>query len=162
MKNEMFQDDKSGAKFSDCRKYRYALWRIWDESKPLVMFIGLNPSTANEDSDDRTIEAVTDMAKNQGFGGFYMMNLFAYVSTDPDHLLLPEARDAVNDDYLKTISAKCQRIIFAWGNFKQAKQRSKEVIPMYPEAYCLKFTKDGSPWHPLYVKRNIVPVKFQP
>ena len=39
---------KTDAKFSACRKYRYALWRTWDESKPYAMIIGLNPSTADE------------------------------------------------------------------------------------------------------------------
>jgi len=37
---------KTDAKFSACRKYRYALWRNWDESKPYAMIIGLNPSTS--------------------------------------------------------------------------------------------------------------------
>jgi hypothetical protein len=31
------------AEFSECRKYRYTLWRVWSEGEPLVMFIGLNP-----------------------------------------------------------------------------------------------------------------------
>jgi len=66
---------ESGAEFSECRKYRYALWRIWDKSKPLVMFIGLNPSTANENVDDPTIRSVCRMTKNNGYGGVYMMNL---------------------------------------------------------------------------------------
>jgi hypothetical protein len=28
---------------SDCNKYRYSLWRIWDKEKPIFTFIGLNP-----------------------------------------------------------------------------------------------------------------------
>ena len=43
---------KTDAKFSACRKYRYALWRNWDESKPYAMIIGLNPSTADENEND--------------------------------------------------------------------------------------------------------------
>ena len=46
---------KTDAKFSACRKYRYALWRNWDESKPSAMIIGLNPSTADENENDPTI-----------------------------------------------------------------------------------------------------------
>lgn len=150
----------SGAFFSDCRKYRYALWRIWDESKPLVMFIGLNPSTANETETDNTITRIKGIVKNWGYGGFYMTNLFAYVSTDPNKLLLPEATDSLNDHCLGIVSSKCEKIVFAWGAFKQAGLRSKEVIAMFPNAYALKLTKDGSPWHPLYVKSNITPVHF--
>lgn len=50
--------ENNGAKFSEDRNYRYALWRIWDESKPMVMFIGLNPSTANETSESRLVSNV--------------------------------------------------------------------------------------------------------
>lgn len=59
-----------GADFSNDRKYRYALWRIWDRTKPLVMFIGLNPSTANETENDPTIKSVGRISKNNGYGGF--------------------------------------------------------------------------------------------
>lgn len=47
--------DKDGAIFSDDRKYRFALFRMWDLKAPNVMFIGLNPSTANEHDNDPTI-----------------------------------------------------------------------------------------------------------
>jgi hypothetical protein len=50
--------EKRGAEFSPCGKYRYALWRIWDFKKPLAMFIGLNPSTADASKDDPTIKRV--------------------------------------------------------------------------------------------------------
>lgn len=81
----LFEDQ--GAEFSEDRKYRFALWRIWDKSKPLVMFVGLNPSTANESDNDPTIKSVCRIAKSNGFGGVYMMNCFAYVSTDPKQLV---------------------------------------------------------------------------
>jgi hypothetical protein len=77
---------KKGAIFSECGKYRYALWRIWDERDPLVMCIGLNPSTANADDDDPTIRNLTTLFKASGFSGFYMTNLFALISSDPDDL----------------------------------------------------------------------------
>lgn len=77
----LFEDN--GATFSSCRKYRYALWRIWDSSKSMVMFIGLNPSTANEVAPDNTIKRVEAIVHNWNYGGFYMMNLFAIVSADP-------------------------------------------------------------------------------
>ena len=72
-----------GAEFSPCQKYRYKLWRIWDNTLPLVMFIGLNPSTANEINDDHTVSNVGKIAKSNGYGGFYMMNSFPFISTDP-------------------------------------------------------------------------------
>ena len=147
--------------FSDCRKYRYALWRVWDLSKPKLMIIGLNPSTANEVSDDPTIRRVKSMAKNLGYGGVYMMNLFAIVSSDPK-VLRSEGLDLIgeNDSWLTNISGICQDIVFAWGNFKEAIERGKEVSKMFPNAKAFHINKNGSPKHPLYIKSDVVPVCY--
>lgn len=78
---------KKGAIISDCQQYRYALWRIWDETKPFVMFIMLNPSKADAETDDNTVRRCIGFAKSWGYGGIYICNLFAYRSTDPKVLL---------------------------------------------------------------------------
>ena len=52
MSNLLYSD----ALFSKDRIYRYALWRTWDESKPKVLFVGLNPSTASHSNDDQTLK----------------------------------------------------------------------------------------------------------
>jgi hypothetical protein len=36
------------AVISQDRLYRYSLTRVWDEKKRRVMFVGLNPSTADD------------------------------------------------------------------------------------------------------------------
>jgi len=159
MSNELFANP-NGASFSSCRKYRYALWRVWDERKPLVMFIGLNPSTANEDEPDPTITRVIGFAKRWGYGGFYMMNLFAIVSSNPEVLKMDPDPLGENDGWLEKIAPKCEQIVFAWGNFKEARDRSKDVIRLFPNAICLKKNKNGTPIHPLYVKADIEPIKF--
>jgi hypothetical protein len=151
-----------GAEFSDCRNYRYVLWRIWDVSKPKVMFIGLNPSTANEVSDDPTIRRVKSMAKGWGFGGVYMANLFSFVTAYPDELL--KCPDPVNgnDLWLYKIAAQCNEVVFAWGSFKEAQERAKKVIAMFPNAKALHINKNGSPKHPLYIKGDTIPVLYNP
>lgn len=165
MSEDLF-GNKSGAAFSDCRKYRYALWRIWDESKPLVMFIGLNPSTANESEADNTIRKVTSISKNLGYGGFYMMNCFPLVSTNPsvlnDFYTGPwhDIEDIENMRHLLEVSKKCKDIIFAWGNFKEAKERGQSLAGYFKNAKALFINKNGSPKHPLYCKNNIQPVNF--
>lgn len=154
--------EKNGAEFSPCRKYRYALWRIWDETMPLVMFIGLNPSTANETKNDNTISSVVSIAKNLGYGGVYMMNCFPYISTNPDDLK-DFGNTALNDHWLYKISDICQDIIFAWGNFKIVKElgRNIELAGMFPQAKALQLNQNGSPKHPLYVKRTVQPVPYK-
>lgn len=147
----------SGADFSYDRKYRYSLWRIWDDTKPLVMFIGLNPSTANASTDDPTIRSVCRIAKNNGFGGVYMMNCWAYVSTDPDLLMINEMSERWNNDILTVTAAKCKDVVFAWGNFSIVAKtgRAKELKEMFPYAKALHINKNGSPKHPLYCKSDI-------
>lgn len=157
---KLFNDQDNGASFSEDRKYRYALWRIWNRSKPFVMFIGLNPSTANESTDDATIRRVKTIAANLGYGGVYMMNCFAYISTDPKGLITHTDKD--NDAFLKTVSTQTQDTIFAWGNFEVVKstKRDKELKSMLPNAKALHINKNGSPKHPLYCKSDIQPVPF--
>ncbi len=148
--NDLFENN--GAEFSPDRKYRYCLWRIWDESKPLVMVIGLNPSTAKEDENDRTISKLLKVISNNGYGGFYMMNLFAIIDRNPAILKTDADPLGDNDGWIEKIAPKCSKIVFAWGDFKEAKERSIDVIKMFPVAYCLFQNKSGSPKHPLYCR----------
>lgn len=153
-----------GADFSNDRKYRYALWRVWDRSLPLVMFIGLNPSTANEVDNDPTIKSVCRIAKNNGYGGVYMMNCFAYISTDPNGLVVDVVSACLNDNRLIEVAEKCKDIIFAWGNFDvvRDKGRDVELLEMFPNAKALSLNKNGSPKHPLYCKSDtkLIPYKY--
>lgn len=126
----------------------------------MVCFIGLNPSTANEHEPDPTITRVIDFAKRWGYGGVYMLNLFGIVSSKPE--VLRTCGDAVgdNDRWLDEYVNKCERVVFAWGNFKEARERAKVIMERYQNAYCLKKNKNGTPIHPLYVKGDTVPVLF--
>lgn len=152
---ELFSINK-GAEFSDCGKYRYALWRIWDDSKPIVMFIGLNPSTADSEEDDPTIESVARISKHNGYGGFYMMNLFGIISSKSE--ILKQVADAQGDNlkWHREIIDRCKDVVFAWGNFKEAVEVSKDFISGYPKALCIKKNKNGSPVHPLYQKETSI------
>lgn len=157
----MTKEQMRGAFFSDDRKYRYALWRCWDLNKKWVMFIGLNPSTANEKKDDPTIRRVVSFARSWGYGGVYMMNLFSIVSSDPS--ILTNTQDALkgNDHYLRGVNIFCKDVVFAWGSFKVAKERAEEVIAMFPKATCLGINKNGTPKHPLFVAGKTSQINFK-
>lgn len=130
---------KTDAKLSDCRKYRYALWRTWDESKSYAMFIGLNPSTADETENDPTIRCCITFAKEWGYGGLCMANLFAYRATEPSDMM--SAQDPVglkNDICLKNLAKDAGVLIAAWGNNGAYLGRSKEVLMTLPNMMCLK------------------------
>ena len=149
------------ATFSSCRTYRYSLSRIWDKKKKFVLFIGLNPSTADEKVDDPTIRRCVNYAKNWGYGGFLMVNLFAYRTT------LPSKRKKVkypigknNDKYIVKLSKKADITIAAWGNNGKLYSRDKQVLSLVPNLMCLKINKSGQPAHPLYLKKGLKLIKF--
>ncbi len=152
---------KKGAKFSECRKYRYSLWRIWDESKGIVMFIGLNPSTADENEDDPTIRRCIKFAESWGYGGIVMCNLFAFKATQPENMkktALPIGFD--NDKHLIDWNVFAQKTIAAWGNDGSYLRRSEEIKRMLSLHY-LKLNKSGEPAHPLYLKGDLKPILWE-
>lgn len=154
--------DRDGAIFSDCRKYRYVLWRVWDESRPMIAFVGLNPSTANESKNDPTIRRVISMAKGWGYGGVYMLNFFAIVTPCPEELAKTDDQIGDNDRYLEEYLAKSEKIVMAYGSFKEAKERAQQVIKMIENCFALHINKDGSPKHPLYVKSDTKLIPYTP
>jgi len=149
------------ASFSSSRKYRYSLSRIWDKHKKHVLFIGLNPSTADEEVDDPTVLRCLNYAKNWGYGGFRMVNLFAYRTTFPSNLKqvkYPVGKD--NDKYIIKLSKKADITIAAWGNNGNLYSRDKQVLSLVSNLMCLKVNKSGQPAHPLYLKKDLKLTKF--
>ena len=105
------------ALFSDCRTYRYALWRNWEAKAKQVLFIGLNPSTTDATQDDPTIRRCTAFAQSWGYGGFCIANLYAFCSPYPKELF--KAKDPIgpeNDEHLQSLIAEHDKVILIWGN----------------------------------------------
>ena len=152
---------KKDAILSEDRKYRYVLSRIWDESKPLVVIIGLNPSTADEKDDDNTIKKCINFSKNWGYGGLYMWNLFAFRATAPSDMFNASSPiGEENSKYIEKYSKLSDKVICAWGNNGNFKNRSKEVLLNIENKFYLKLNKTGEPAHPLYLNKNLIPIKF--
>ena len=147
--------------FSDCRKYRYALSRTWNGKKKTILFIGLNPSTANEKIDDPTIRRCINYAQNWGYGSLLMVNLFAYRATLPTEL--KNAKNPIgndNDLHIIELSKKADIAVAAWGNEGNLLNRDKEVKKILPNLMCLKINKSGQPAHPLYQKKDLKLIKY--
>ena len=147
--------------FSEDRTYRYGLWRIWDKSMPKILFIGLNPSTATEIKNDPTIRRCMCYAKDWGYGGYIMGNIFAFRSTDPINLKkINDPIGSENDFWLKKLHDEADLTIGAWGNHGKLLNRSNAVLNLIPNIYCLKITKQGYPSHPLYLPKNLQPIPY--
>lgn len=140
---------------SDCAKYRYMLYRQWDQN-PAMVFIMLNPSTADHEFDDPTIKRCMEFAKREGCGGIVVANLFAYRATDPRELKC--VADPVGPDnpfYLSGVLMSAGPIVVAWGAkgsyLSRADRVAEHAARMRRPLMCLDMNKDGSPKHPLYV-----------
>ena len=126
----------SGAVFSDCKKYRYALWRIWDRNKHLVMIIGLNPSTANETSNDPTINRCISFARSWGYGGVFVTNLFGFRAASPNELKsYHEPVGKENDVWIREISKEAALKVAAWGNHGKFLNRSEKILTLLDHLY---------------------------
>ena len=152
---------KKRAIFSPCQTYRYSLTRIWNENKKLILFIGLNPSTADETSDDPTIRKCMHYAYQWGFGGLIMVNLFAFRATLPNDLKkskFPVGKN--NNQFIINAILESEMAVVAWGNDGQLYGRDKEVLEFIPNPMCININKTGLPAHPLYQKNDASPKSY--
>tara|TARA_B100000700_G_scaffold322115_1_gene422887 strand:- start:224 stop:622 length:399 start_codon:yes stop_codon:yes gene_type:complete len=122
------------------------------------MFIGLNPSTADENKDDPTIRRCIKFAKSWDYGGVYVTNLFSYRSNSPrkmKNFCNPIGNE--NDKWIKKLSKKSDLIIAAWGNDGIHLNRFKAILNQIPNLKYIRKNKSGQPSHPLYLKSNLKP-----
>lgn len=150
-----------GAKFSNDRRYRYLLWRQWAGTDKLILFIALNPSTADETVDDPTIRRCRGYAKNWDASGFLVANLFAFRATFPQDLLAADDPvGSLNDNWLKISASLATQTVVCWGNHGSHHQRSLAVLNLLPTTFALKVNKSGQPCHPLYLPGDLKPIVF--
>lgn len=154
------------AVFSPCRRYRYVLWRIWDQSKPYCCFIGLNPSTADETTDDNTVRRCTNFSKSWGYGSLCMLNLFSFRSTDPKGLKDEGGLNGIDNLYWILKCCKSAGIVVcAWGTHGAFKDRHRMTLEQLNansfNAHHLGLTKNGYPKHPLYLRGDLRPTKWE-
>ncbi len=143
------------AHFSACGRYRYALWRTWDVGGLTMLFIGLNPSTADAIEDDPTIRRCIRFADDRGYGRLAMANLFAYRASKPAVLmraLSPIGR--ANNRWLLRLATASDVCVAGWGNGGKHLGRDGDVIALLGDLMCLGHTMAGAPRHPLYVRAD--------
>ncbi len=149
---------ESSAVFSEFRTHRYALFRQWNDGDR-VMFIGLNPSTADETLNDPTVRRCIGFAQAWGFGGLVMTNIFAYRATDPQVMKAQaDPIGADNDAHLIRLASECRLVIAAWGTHGDHIGRGAQVRSMLPGLHALRITKGGHPAHPLYLPAALQPI----
>ena len=153
---------------SRCEKYRYKLTRTWDEDKGKVLFIMLNPSTANHVQNDLTTIRCINFAEKWGYGGIMIGNIYPFRAKRPKDLKrwlntsnngLWENRE-YNIDAVHQMAAQADLIVCAWGC-------NHPGIPDWVEElgdlFYLELCKDNiTPKHPLgNLSKDAIPTNYK-
>lgn len=143
-----------GAWLSECETFRYALWRIWEKAKPVLLVSMLNPSTADHRKDDPTIIKVCKFARREGYGGVLVVNGYAFRATSPKDLKANGFMQGPMNEYaIRQASEHASTVLLAHGA-NMPVSRQKQLVDTYLscglDIVCLGRTKDGFPCHPLY------------
>lgn len=147
------------ASVSDCGRYRYSLFRhVPGQAGGHLCWLMLNPSTADAERDDPTIRKVLGFTSRAGFGGAWVINLFAWRSTDPRAVAAMVRRGdsdlaegAENRAAIESAVLGAEVVVCAWGAHPWAQAQARRVLSWMPgvRALCIGLTANGAPLHPL-------------
>ena len=139
-----------------CERYRYKLTRTWDEDKGKVLFIMLNPSTANHIQNDLTTIRCINFAEKWGYGGIMIGNIYPFRAKRPKDLKkwLNEGHDYAfwksgdnNRNCVEEMAEKADLIVCAWGSNHPG---IPDWVDEIGDLHYLELCKDGvTPKHPL-------------
>ena len=151
-------------------EYRYVLWRSiaplrGETLTGTVLWVMLNPSTADATENDATVRKVIGFSRRWGFANARIVNLFALRSRDPKALKThPEPVGPRNDETIRNEASAADGIVLAWGaNASELRARGRaaavrSLLFSLPRlalpAWNLGRTLDGQPKHPLMLSYN--------
>ena len=154
----------SEAGISSDKLFRWWLYRCWDPSKPIVIFVMMNPSTADHRKNDATISKIIRYAIRWGYGGVLVLNIYAIRSRDQSKI---KGRvGSRNDWWLSTVFSFAKRkrikIVCAWGIKHKDRGDSVRAIAAVAQVklWCLRSSKNGEPCHPLYLPGDLHPIRL--
>ena len=144
-------------------KHRFDLWEMWDYKKPFVLFIGLNPSTRFNGG---LVTRCKNLAKEWGYGGTHIVNLFSYRTSSPKELAkYHHPNDGANDKKIKELVEEAGLIVACWGNLGVFKDRDRKIkmliYSMGKEIHHLGLTQYGCPRHAAYVRKGVKPILWR-
>lgn len=148
------------AEFSQCGRYRHKLERNWAPigvQPRTILFVGMNPSTARADFDDRTCRREQGFARRDGYTRYLKGNILDYRLTHSR--LLREVAQPVSDRNLPAVMEMAQEtdtIVLCFGRLPaRLRPIAQNTIERLRETgrpiQCFGLNRDGSCKHPLYL-----------
>lgn len=167
---EELRNVKSDIFISDCGNYKYWLTKEWDKDLPRVMYIILNPTTADSEIDNQTLKKCIGFAKGWGYGSVEVFNLFSYITKDLNilkNIIEENGEEAAigpeNDEWIKIAVEKADLIVLAWGNKgEEFRDRTEKILNILKgkKVKCLGKTAKKQPRNPRTLAYYISPVDY--
>ena len=146
------------AEFSKDKKHRYYLSRKWSENEQ-VLYILLNPSKGNHIDNDPTIRRLITISKNLGYGGFNVVNLYTLITPIRNKLYEKKRKfSAKNKKLIAKLVARHNTIVYGWGATENEPNWLSNIVK---SPLCFNINKNGTPKHPLYLKKESILKKFR-
>lgn len=151
---------RGDATFSADGRHRQLMRRWLGETFPdrYILFIGMNPSTADANVDDPTCAREWALARREGFEAMVKANVGDYRATDPKMLTAPgvEASSPANLPAIRQAAAGAGKVVLCHGRLNRALAPAGAALTAALIAdgvtlWCLGTNADGSPKHPLYL-----------
>lgn len=154
------------ARFSRCGNYRYLLGRRFAGGRGRCVFVMLNPSRANADSNDPTIRRCSGFAEQWGFAELLVINLFAWRTPSPQEL--KRTVEPIGPAWARHARDACDGadlIVAAWGCHGTLLDRDRQVLAWAKRRglalHHLGLTREGHPRHPLYLRKDARPQRWR-
>lgn len=171
MTEHLFGPAEKEADISGDGRYRYWLTRRWNDDLPVMGFVMLNPSLADDERDDRTLRRCVDFAKREQCGSVQLVNLYAFRTPHPEELR--NTGDPVgpeNDKAQARFLVEVQRVVVGWGSGLRHLPVWRDALGLFMRQAsllhfgpleCLGCTRDGSPRHPLYLPAHATIIPWE-
>jgi len=140
--------------------------------RPLVVF-GINPSNANKQQSDRTINRVIQLSQQHGFDGWIMLNLYPQRNKDPKklHKVCDQRLHEENIHFISLILSDYPEAVLcaAWGNnienHQFLRQCLRDIQALTDKSHFVwksigPLGKKEHPKHPLYLPSSLPLIGF--
>jgi hypothetical protein len=163
---------------SSCERYRYRLDREFLFAGATITFMLHNPSTADATVDDPTLRRGIGFARAWGAGRLVFVNVWAGRATKPEDLWrMDDPVGPENDRYIAEAVQEVREtgglLVMAWGAINPPRDQRADALARLEtvqtrltasgcELVHLGLTKAGQPRHPLYLRADVKPTRWEP
>lgn len=160
---------RGDAEFSGDGRHRILMRRWLGEAFPkrYLLFIGMNPSTADATVNDPTCAREWTFARREGFDAMIKANVGDYRATHPKMLLEPGvvASSPANLPAIRAAAAGADKVVLCHGKLNKALVPAGAALVEAMredgiDLWCFGVNGDGSPKHPLYLRADTPLVRW--